>query len=164
MLVFLLFVHAAVGGDVVHIQGGGASSMELLFKQFALTFQSLKPSVSLEYNATGSGVVENYLRSREWFWIGSDVGLSLVGNTTDTLLFPISAVPLVLVYNVPEAGDQQLLLTRSDMVDVFSGRILLWNDARLVANNPKLANVSRPIQLVLRKVRKKKKSVIDLFC
>jgi phosphate transport system substrate-binding protein len=81
-------------------------------------------------------------------WAASDFPLSSFGLPS----FPIAAFAVVVAYNVPEVSalSSAILLSRSNLVAIFTGNISVWNDARLVADNPQLFAVSHPIQVVVR--------------
>lgn len=87
-----------------------------------------------------------------------DFGASDAPMTDDQLSAakggPIFHIPTALgaivpIYNVPEASTQ-LNFTPDDLAGIYLGEIQMWNDPRLVADNPVLANVVEPIAVVHR--------------
>ena len=66
--VFVGFVQAKIA-----VAGGGASSVDLLFKQYALTFQSLKPELAMSYTPVGSVGGAGELINGTLVWVGSDI-------------------------------------------------------------------------------------------
>src|SRR5262249_3734219 len=82
----------------------------------------------------------------------SDAALSdeqIASARAGASLVPVTAGIVVLAYNLPGLGGP-LKLPRDVYVDMFAGRIRMWNDARLVAANPGLALPARSIALVAR--------------
>ena len=63
---------------------------------------------------------------------------------------PTALGAIVPTYNVPEASSVQLNFTPDSLSAIYLGDIQNWNDPRLVADNPVLANVHQPIVVIHR--------------
>lgn len=76
---------------------------------------------------------------------------------SDLQMLPALAGAVVPVYNIPELRsikNASLVLSRQNMADIFKGRVLFWNDTRILKNNPLLRDmlktVSHPIHVIVR--------------
>lgn len=63
---------------------------------------------------------------------------------------PAALGAIVPTYNVPEVSSTQLNFTPDDLAGIYVGDIGMWNDPRLVADNPALAHLEQPIVVVHR--------------
>ena len=74
----------------------------------------------------------------------------------DLQMFPALAGAAVPVYNIPELATSNISLTlsRQDIADIFKGKILYWNDSRILLSNPSvkgiLSRIKLPIRVVVR--------------
>lgn len=75
---------------------------------------------------------------------------------SDLQMFPAIAGAVVPVYNIPELvkKNSSLVLSRQNIADIFTGKILYWNDINILKNNPLLKsilkNVAQPIDVFVR--------------
>lgn len=78
----------------------------------------------------------------------------------DLLMLPALAGAAVAVYNIPELISSSnntgpLVLSRQNIADIFKGKILFWNDTRIISNNNELlgtilSGIMHPIRVVVR--------------
>ena len=78
----------------------------------------------------------------------------------DLQMLPALAGAAVAVYNIPELifssnSTGPLVLSRQNIADIFKGKILYWNDTRIISNNnihlgSLLSGVVHPIRVVVR--------------
>ncbi|KAJ3286154.1 hypothetical protein HK104_009164 [Borealophlyctis nickersoniae] len=117
---------------------------------------SLAHCTSLTYQgtSTSAGLKDAVSHANEFS--GSDVDFMPAQlNGTDLVVIPAIAGMIVIAYNLPNMT-ASLTLTRQNVVDIFTGRILTWDDPLLLSNNPSLkanlpAGFSPQIYLVMRK-------------
>ncbi|KAI8812228.1 hypothetical protein BJ742DRAFT_793413 [Cladochytrium replicatum] len=150
LLAVLTFLPTAEAG--VAIKGKGASFPALLYQRLAAQYQSIYPSrVTVSYEGTRSAdgvdiVNKGYDVSQQYSFGASDVK----PDGTDIYYFPSTTGAIALGYKIPGLV-AKLQLTQQNVVDIFSGRVTTWNDASLLQRNPDLSNVTRPIQLIVRR-------------
>ena len=78
----------------------------------------------------------------------------------DLQMLPALAGAAVAVYNIPELvfssnSTGPLVLSRQNIADIFKGKILYWNDSRIISNNnlqlgSLLSGIVHPIRVVVR--------------
>jgi phosphate transport system substrate-binding protein len=146
-------------GEAKTLNGAGSTFAKPLYDQWNAEYDTLT-SVQINYQAIGSGGGIQGISDQSLDFGASD------GPMTDEQLAaakggPILHIPtsmggVVLVYNIPELeGQDALKFTPETLALVYLGEavsdpIVKWNDARLVADNPQLANVDKYIVVVHR--------------
>jgi phosphate transport system substrate-binding protein len=75
---------------------------------------------------------------------------AVYASTPDLQYLPVLAGSIVPLYNVPELGETQLVLTRSTLALIFCGVITRWNDTRIAATNPGAPLPNKGIQVIIR--------------
>src|SRR5262249_34650900 len=68
----------------------------------------------------------------------------------EVLHIPTALGGVAVTYNIPEVGSAPLKLTPETLAGIFLGEISKWNDPKLVADNPGLANLNKEIVTVHR--------------
>ena len=74
----------------------------------------------------------------------------------DLQMLPALAGATVPVYNIPDLSTSNISLTlsRQNIADIFKGKILYWNDSRILLSNPLvkgiLSSIKLPIKVVVR--------------
>ena len=72
-------------------------------------------------------------------------------------MFPTLAGAVVPLFNIPNVGtNNQLVLDREVLADIFRGAVRAWDDPRILATNVGLEQylANHTITVVIRKVRK----------
>lgn len=124
--------------------GAGASSQGSAQNSWIAAFQTANPGVTITYDPTGSGAGRSTFIAGGSNFAGTDSSLS-----TDELAAPFAACaagtmpfevpayisPIAVIFNVE--GVTELNLDASTLAKIFSGVITTWNDAAIVALNPK---------------------------
>lgn len=164
-------VIGGVEGEAKALNGGGASFPRPLYDVWFATPESIYTKltgVTVSYQPQGSGFGIQGIRNQTLDFGASD------GAMTDSQLeaakggavlhIPAALGGVVLIYNIPELTDR-LQLTAEQIALIYFGDfaadsskawfaeykpLIKWNDERLVANNPGLANVDRLIVPVRR--------------
>jgi phosphate transport system substrate-binding protein len=138
----------------VQITGAGATFPLPLYTQWTYAYQFVDPSVVINYAGVGSGAGKTAIIGNTVDFAGSDSLLSDQNYTDgkDLQMYPMVAGAVVPVYNVafkpvptPTAGGTapalpKLILDRQTLVDIYNTTVTKWNDPKIVALNPDLAN------------------------
>jgi phosphate transport system substrate-binding protein len=124
----------------------GASSQDAAEQAWVAAFQTANSGVTVNYQATGSGVGrDNFLEGASDF-IGSDRAYNdeelaaggWAGNgicATDSLVeVPVYISPVAVVFNLD--GVESLNLSATLLGQIFNGDITNWNDAAIAEANP----------------------------
>ena len=155
-----------VDGEAKTLNGAGATFPKPLYDQWITAYNKLT-GVQINYQAIGSGGGIQGITDESVDFGASD------GPMTDDQLAqakggPVLHVPMALggdvpTYNIPELQGQDVLkFTPETLALVFLGEagritgdnprdpLIKWNDPRLVADNPQLANIDKYIVVVHR--------------
>jgi len=136
----------------VALHGAGATFPAPLYRKWIAVFSGQHPEVVIDYKDVGSGEGIRRFMAGSVDFAASDAAMSdeQIGQVAAGVrLVPATAGMVVLAYNLPGAGGD-LRLSRDVYSDIFAGRIVKWNDARLRATNPGLPLPDRTIVLVAR--------------
>ena len=136
----------------VVVRGAGATFPAPLYEKWIATFRAQHPDLAILYEGVGSGEGQKRFLAHAVDFGASDAALTdeqLASVKEGARLVPVTAGMIVLAYNLPGLGGE-LRLGRDVCVDVFAGRIQVWNDPRIRADNPGLSLPSKTIALVVR--------------
>jgi phosphate transport system substrate-binding protein len=124
----------------------GASSQDAAEQAWIASFQDANPDVTINYQATGSGVGrDNFLEGASDF-IGSDRAYNSeeisaggwadngVCTTDDLVEVPVYISPVAVIFNLP--GVDSLNLTGDLIGQIFNQQITTWNDPAIAEINP----------------------------
>ena len=131
------------------IFGAGSTFAKPLYESWTNSFFQ-KNQGSLKFDGIGSGAGIGRFQNQVVDFAGSDVPMSddqlsdTKGGNKDVLHIPTAYGGIVITYNLP-GFKGSLNLTGEQIALIYLGKIRNWNDPRLVAANPNLANVSYPI-------------------
>ncbi len=131
------------GGQSVTINGAGATFPFPLIDTWRVEYQSVNPSVSINYQSIGSGGGVRQFTERTVDFGASDAPLTeeeTRGLPTTPVHIPETIGSVVAAYNIPGI-DKGLKLTGPVLADIFLGKITRWDDPRIVELN---AGVSLP--------------------
>lgn len=158
LLVSLL---ATSGADVVSLVGGGSTLAANLYAETQNVYALLQNNVSLTYYGIGSGdglclmfpnvsACSNGAGLSHANFVGSDSILTAADYALvpSLQMYPTVASAVVPIYNLP--GYTNLTLPIGTLARIFMGQVTHWNDPTIVATNPSLASLARPIELVVR--------------
>jgi len=138
----------------VQITGSGATFPLPLYTQWTYAYQFVDPAVVINYNGVGSGAGKTAIINNTVDFAGSDSLLSDQNYTDgkDLQMYPMVAGAVVPVYNIafksvptPAAGQTTialpaLILDRQTLVDIYYAKVTKWNDPKIIALNPGLAD------------------------
>ncbi len=146
---------APQGGDPgakVILRGAGATFPAPLYKKWITEYTRAHPGTTIDYRDVGSSEGAKRFLGQQVDFGASDSALSdeqIASARDGATLVPTTAGMVVLAYNLPGLNGP-LKLGRAAYVDLMSGRIPKWNDARIEATNPGLNLPNRDIVLIAR--------------
>lgn len=155
VLSLLLFSLMACGGtpkngvEPQELSGAGATFplpfYNVIFEEFGQINQD-----AVAYGGIGSGGGVRNLRDKIVDFAGSDAFLSdkEMAAMDSVVHIPTCMGAVVLAFNLD--GVNELKLTGELIADIFSGKITMWNDARLTVLNPDVQLPNQPIIPVYR--------------
>jgi phosphate transport system substrate-binding protein len=140
------------GGQAITINGAGATFPFPLIDTWRVEYQSVNPSVSINYQSIGSGGGVRQFTERTVDFGASDAPLTeeeMQALSSTPVHIPETIGSVVAAYNI--AGiDKGLKLTGPVLADIFAGKITRWDDPRIKELNPDLPLPSADIIVVHR--------------
>ena len=132
------------------ISGAGATFPAPLYYDWAYRYAKAT-HVRVNYQSIGSGGGIKQISNRVVNFGASDKPLNSKKLAKLKLLqFPAVIGSIVVAFNVPGIGDEQLKLTNKNVADIFAGKITMWNDAAIGAENKGLKLPNEKIIVVHR--------------
>src|SRR5215475_8394607 len=136
----------------VRLTGSGASFPFPLYSAWVKSFSGKQATISVDYQAKGSGAGVQDFINRTVDFAASDAAMSdedIAKVPGGVQLVPLTAGEIVLAYNLP-GSPKGLKLPRDVYVGIFLGKITKWSDARLKAANPGVSLPDQDITVVRR--------------
>jgi phosphate transport system substrate-binding protein len=143
---------AGGGGQAITINGAGATFPFPLIDTWRVEYQSLIPSVSINYQSIGSGGGVRQFTERTVDFGASDAPLTqeeMQALPSTPVHIPETIGSVVAAYNLPGI-DKGLKLTGPVLADIFAGKITRWDDQRIRELNPDLSIPAADIVVVHR--------------
>ncbi|MEU4426246.1 phosphate ABC transporter substrate-binding protein PstS [Actinoplanes sp. NPDC024001] len=137
------------------VSGQGSSAQTGAVNAWIQNYQIACAQAAIEYASTGSGAGVRAFLAGTGDFAGTDTPLSAAeqkraearcGGTAVHL--PLVTGPIAFVYNV--AGVDALHLTPATLAGIFSGKVTVWNDPVIAADNPYASLPATRIQPVHR--------------
>jgi phosphate transport system substrate-binding protein len=125
------------GSQSLTINGAGATFPFPLIDTWRVEYQSVNPSVNINYQSIGSGGGVRQFTERTVDFGASDAPLTeeeTQGLPSAPVHFPETIGSVVAAYNIPGL-DKGLKLTGPVLADIFAGKITRWDDPRIVELN-----------------------------
>src|SRR5215216_3540725 len=140
-------------GQNIIINGAGATFPFPLIDTWRVEYQSVDPSISINYQSIGSGGGVKQFTEKTVDFGASDAPLSeeeiQALSSSTPVHIPETIGSVVAAYNI--AGiDKGLKLTGPLLSDIFLGKITKWDDARIKELNPSVPLPSADIVVVHR--------------
>ena len=138
-------------GEAQALNAAGATFPAVLYSKWFDEYSKLT-SVKVNYQAIGSGGGIKGVQDATVDFGATDGPMTddqLKAAKGDVLHIPMTLGAIVMTYNVPEAKSP-LKFTGDTIAGIYLGDIKKWNDPKLVADNPALANVNQDIVVVHR--------------
>jgi phosphate transport system substrate-binding protein len=133
----------------IQINGAGATFPLPIYTEWTYAYSYIDPTVAINYQGLGSGGGKKAIIEGTVDFAGSDSLLNAEEYEAgkDLQMYPILAGAIVIIYNFKPARDYPadfnvpaLVLDRQTLVDIFTGTVNQWNDTRIIALNPQLAD------------------------
>src|ERR671911_1375090 len=140
------------GGQAITINGAGATFPFPLIDTWRVEYQSVNPSININYQSIGSGGGVRQFTERTVDFGASDAPLTeeeMQGLPSTPVHIPDTIGSVVAAYNIPGI-DKGLKLRGSVLADIFAGKIARWDDPRIVELNAGIALPSADIITVHR--------------
>ncbi|HET6530439.1 MAG TPA: phosphate ABC transporter substrate-binding protein PstS [Actinoplanes sp.] len=118
------------------LKASGASFPDAYYQEVVSAFQEQAPSLTINYNATGSGTGKKQFGQGLTDFAGTDSTVKEDdGVPADSFLYvPTVAAPITVSYNLQ--GVDKLQLSPETVAGIFSTTIKTWNDPKIAADNP----------------------------
>src|ERR1043165_7823061 len=135
--------------DSVQINGAGATFPLPIYTEWMYAYSFVDPTVGINYQGIGSGSGKKAIIDGTVEFAGSDSLLKAEEYEAgkDLQMYPVLAGAVVIIYNIEPSKDYPsdfkvpaLVLDRQLLVDIYNGTVNQWNDPRIVALNPQLAD------------------------
>lgn len=132
------------------INGAGASFPAPLYYDWAFNYKKDTKNL-VNYQSIGSGGGIKQIAKRVVDFGASDEALSTLKLAKDNLFqFPAVIGSIVVAFNVDGIADETLKLSNEVVADIFAGKITMWNDSAIAADNQGLALPNQKIVVVHR--------------
>jgi phosphate transport system substrate-binding protein len=117
-----------------NLEGSGASFPALLIEACKAPFAN-ESGHTYTYSAVGSGAGRtNSDRAVGDFWM-TDAPHTGSSRRASIIHIPVVAAPIGILHNLPIPSSKKLQLSASTIAGIFSGKITMWNDPAIVADN-----------------------------
>ncbi len=140
------------GSQSFTINGAGATFPFPLIDTWRVEYQSVNPSVNINYQSIGSGGGVRQFTERTVDFGASDAPLTeeeVQGLPSTPVHIPETIGSVVAAYNIPGI-DKGLKLTGPVLADIFAGKITRWDDPRILELNSGLSLPSADIVTIHR--------------
>jgi phosphate transport system substrate-binding protein len=145
-----LLALACATAFAAEIKGAGSSAAQPLYDSLAETYAKTR-NVTLTYQPSGSTDGFKQISNKTVDFGATDIALSAEQRAkTRMVCFPTAISGVVPVVNLPGVRKNQLQLTGEVLADIFSRKIVKWNDQRLRALNPALTLPDLAIAVITR--------------
>jgi len=124
--------------DRLRLTGSGASFPFPIYSAWFKAFRAKQNSVTVDYQAKGSGAGIQDFVNRTVDFAASDAAMTdaeMAKVPGGVQLLPMTAGEIVLAYNIP-GNPKGLKLPRDVYAGIFLGTITKWSDPKLKAANP----------------------------
>ncbi|MBF6058084.1 phosphate ABC transporter substrate-binding protein PstS [Thiomicrorhabdus heinhorstiae] len=142
---------SAVKADELKLIGSGASFPAPLYMKWFKDYSKATDGVRVDYQSKGSGAgIRDFINGTVDF-AASDAAMKdseIAQVERGVVLIPMTAGEVVLSYNLP--GVKTLKLPRDVYPEIFTGKVKMWNDPKIVAANPGVKLPNKEITVVVR--------------
>jgi phosphate transport system substrate-binding protein len=155
ILALALLAVTAIAGNAsaeTLINGAGATFPYPLYSKWFSEYAKVDPVVKFNYQSIGSGGGIKQIMAQTVDFGASDKFLTdeqLKSAPGNILHIPTVMGAVVVTYNVPGIGSG-LRLTADTLADIYLGKVIRWNDPRIVAVNKGQKLPAEPIIVVHR--------------
>jgi phosphate transport system substrate-binding protein len=133
-----VLVLLSVGANAQNINGAGATFPYPIYSKWFSEFKQQNPSIQINYQPIGSGGGIRQVTEGTVDFGASDV--TMTDQQIGQAKVKVIALPTVLgavvpVYNIPGIN-KEINFSGDVIADIYLGKILNWNDARIAKDNP----------------------------
>src|SRR5215470_1211160 len=150
-MLLLVSIPLAEAQERVRLTGSGASFPFPLYSAWFKSFSSQNKSISVDYQAKGSGAgIQDFINHTVDF-AASDAAMTdeeIAKVPGGVQLLPMTGGEIALAYNV--AGVKGLKLPRDVYAGIFLGKVTKWSDPKIKAANPGVSLPDHDITVVRR--------------
>ncbi len=141
----------ALPPGAITLNGAGATFPDPVYTEWRYAYQYVDPSVTINYQAIGSGGGKKAIADKTVDFAGSDSLLSDEEYAANPSLqmFPTVAGAEVIIFNLKEITSG-LTIDGPALAGIYLGKITRWNDPALAALNPGLTLPDQSITAVHR--------------
>lgn len=152
---------SSAGGGVASSAGAvlsgtinaSGSTFQLTFQEVAISgFRSVQPGITVNYDGVGSGGGRADLAASKVALAGSDSPIPSAEEASfkgrEVLYFPVVTGPVTLSYHLADV--RKLHLSAPVVAGIFAGRIKVWDNPAIEADNPDVTLPAAPITLAVR--------------
>lgn len=133
------------------LTGAGASFPAPVYQNWTYSYSQATPGVTVTYQSLGSGAGINQIKEGTVDFAGTDNPLTAEEQEAAGLVqFPMLTGGVVVIVNLPGIKNGQLKLSQAVLSDIYLGKIKMWNDKAIAADNPKLKLPAQKITVVHR--------------
>jgi len=138
-------------GELVKLQGAGASFPALLYGAWFKTYSNEHKNVQVDYQSVGSGSGVSAVIDGTVDFGASDAAMTeeeMAKVERGVQLLPMTAGAIVIAYNLE--GVEELKLSRDAYAGIFLKEITKWNDPKIAATNEGVELPDEDINVVVR--------------
>lgn len=134
------------------VLGAGAFLAAPLFTRWFAEYNKLHPDLRLDYQPVGSSSAIDLIGQRAVDFAATDAPLTeeQTEQLPAVVQLPAAITTIAVVYNLSAGPAAGVRLSSDVLADIFIGRISMWNDPRIVAQNPGARMPEVPITIVYR--------------
>ncbi len=140
--------------ELTAVIGGSGATFPNPFYQVLISVYTkhIVPTVQISYQSVGSGQGKKDFISGLTDFGGTDSPISaddIAAQVPDAIHIPMVVGGVMPLYNLSSVT-QPLRFSPESLVAIYMGEITMWNDARIVADNPDVSLPATPIAVVYR--------------
>jgi phosphate transport system substrate-binding protein len=147
LIVVGLLAFAGIGVQAQKLTGAGATFPYPIYSKWFSEYTGAHPGVEINYQSIGSGGGIRQVTSGLVDFGASDMPMSddaLASSKVKLVHIPTVLGAVVPIYNVP--GASNVRFSGDVLAQIYLGKIGMWNDARIVKDNP---GVTLPAQKII---------------
>ena len=136
------------------LTGAGSTFVNPLMSKWSKEYHTLHPNIEINYQSIGSGGGRQQFLAKTVAFGASDAPLTdeqmaQAGGEANVVHIPVTQGAVVIAYNLADVK-KQLRFSPETIAGIYLGKIKLWNDAKIAADNPGVSLPAKPVLLVHR--------------
>jgi phosphate transport system substrate-binding protein len=154
VLVFSSFACVGAFAQSGTVTGAGSTFVNPLMSKWSKEYHTLHPNVQINYQSIGSGGGRQQFLSKTVAFGASDAPLTdeqlaQAGGDANVVHIPVTQGAVVIAYNLADVK-KQLRFSPETIAGIYLGKIKLWNDPKIAADNPGVSLPTKPVLVVHR--------------